>query len=575
MPVPLFNEDVQPQPLRKVRPIPGFDELAPDAAFGGGKQGNYQMPLEAGENIDRHKDDAYKAQAMLLHQKYVDEMINNTEGALSIHGDAALGYSSVQDPNSWMSKSQKLEEKYSEMATNPQVKSMLAVMMGATRNTLHETVSKHAGGEIDYLNITAGKGDIDAITRQAVLDPSHVDDYLGTDGKKHAGYATQIKAIALQHGKAVDAEKYVTQMHDLVLRSMITSAKTPQDLANAEKFQQGHSMPSLSEDKSVEKLQTLVVADKAAKDAFDKYGGDLIKAQKEFESLPEDQQKEANRYLLTLGKNKESMTNLTALDAARDAMDQITKWQKANPGQIATPQDVLGAGVFASLGGNDVKLKNALQTQMRHVMDPMYAGDSDKLADFLSDKEAMARMDKREFAEGILQHLNSQQQSVAKAAYESMHPKNGGVGSPTRDMAKADWMKAAIVGIMPQDERVKPFAKWPSKYKTLYANLDSNIKSEEAYHYSANKKLPELDEVKTMINNQLLNMYEQSSMMGFKHEDQFYANVKAGTVPMADFDKVKSAFTKFTPTTDQVFRAYQAIKNKDPKTLDQILNGEK
>ena len=70
MPEEQFIDQQVPEPLKKVRPIPSFEEYAPEAAFGGGKEGFAEASRKTfsdiGEMQKAHEKDANESRITQL-----------------------------------------------------------------------------------------------------------------------------------------------------------------------------------------------------------------------------------------------------------------------------------------------------------------------------------------------------------------------------------------------------------------------------------------------------------------------------------------------------------------------------
>lgn len=569
-----FINNQTPEPLRKVRPVPGFEEYAPEAAFGGGKealgQATAEAAVESGKLIEYHKKAADDAMAQSLHARFLDEvnelMYNPQKGYMLRHGKDAMGYNNQDDPNNPQSTIEKLQAKYLDQTNSKEQKALLERFTDDTITKAMQTMRYHSFQETQYQAVAANNQQVGSIVSMAVNDPAHIDDTIDDQGNKVPGYMSQIMASAYKGG--VKPDKVIESMNSQVATKMMIDGEP----ARALEYLKTHPTDPDTQKRltgELEKTKEDLVADTVASHYMQKTG-DPEEASKQIRAdsvLSKKEQDEAVKRVQFLGRQKESLIKQKTEQQFESASSQIQDYAKQHPGVPFDAEKVVGEGVWNSLGKDSSETKK-MQIALKALGDPSTTGDVTVLNDFLTlPKDTIMNMSKVDFAHDYLTKLNAPQMARAKSVYDSFHK---GDKSPAtlKVTVPVAMLKDTMTRIYPIDKKMA-FKNWPSEYRQTFNNLNSNIEQEMEYFESVHQKEPNAVEIQKMIDGQLKNEYQEKHFFGLTSKPRAVTNYKMGIV---DPKVIKSIGDKYPQLSEeQQFRFYQAYQNKDSKMAEAIL----
>lgn len=556
MPAPQFENTQTPEPLRKVRPIPGFEEYAPEEAFGGGKSGvaNARLAEESGAAISEHRSNADRAVAQQLHSGFLGEadkiLYDPTNGAMLKHGRDAMAFDDSADPKNPVSRLEELKTKYVGMAKNDNQKMAVETMVDDTMEKYTSTLRHHAFQETLLQDKQSAQQHMDMLVMTAAHDPAHIDNYKDEDGNMVGGYASQIKAAALA-GK-LDSTKALRDLYTKVAQEMIHD-NNPK---GAEEFLKSHPVGSNAVDKSLESAKDNKEAEVKANELLKAAGGDASKAASMVAEDDPNKSKILDR-ITKAEKQREVLEKQTATKAFEGASQKVQDYMKNNPGKPFNGRDVIG-GAYDLLGGNDAKLKASMQKAIDAMGNPDRTGDEKLYHSFMADTDGIKSMSRLDFDTKIAPHLVGEQLSNAKRAYDDMHPKSG---SKKDMLASADMrqrLKDALqAGGFYGSDKKKNDAKFTLLHDAVQRDIDVA---------RANGKEPTAKDVQEMVNDQVKKSYHRT----FRRNQAVFEK-------LGDVDKdFKSDIQKRKPniTDDEMVEAWDAYQSKDRDALRKILNGK-
>lgn len=575
---PQFTDTVQPEPLRKVRPVPGFEEYAPSAAFGGGKsalgEAASQTAVTSGELIDYHKRMADDAVAQDLHARFINDvnelMYNPNKGYMLRHGRDAAAYNDEADPNNPSQTFQNVQQKYLTMAKSKTQKELIQRMTDDTITKATQTLRYHSFQETEYQAVAANSSQVGAISQMAVNDPMHIDDTIDDEGKVVPGYKTQIMAASYKGG--IQPKKVLESLYAQVATKYMMDGQ-PQ---KAQEFLKTHPTDDATSKKlttEIEKTGEDIKAGNIAQQYMDKHPGDPTAAAedaKKNKDLSEKEQNEVVKKIQFLGRQKDSLLKQKTEQQFESVSQKIQEYAKQHPGTPFDAEKVVGEGVWNSLG-KDAAEQKKMQVALKALGDPSTTGDVTVLNDFLTlPKDQIANMSKVDFAHDYLTKLNAPQMARARSVYDSFHK---GEKSPAtlKVTVPVAMLKDTMTRIYPVDKKLK-FQNWPKDHQQTFNNLQANIEQEMEYYESVHGKEPNAVEIQKMIDTQLKYNYEQKTWFGLSSKTRPVANLKAGILDKNTMNAIEKNFPDLSE--EQQFLLYQAKANGDKELFNKIAGGK-
>ena len=307
MPEEQFIDQQVPEPLKKVRPIPSFEEYAPEAAFGGGKEGFAEASRKTfsdiGEMQKAHEKDANESRITQLLAQAQMGMDDILKPALKRAPQDALDVKEKE--TSPLNLIQKKFDEVIEQSSNDDQRKFLQGALSTLKAKANESLDEYAAEQSKVLAVQSENANNKASLVSAITSPKQYDFYrnLVKTGTKYG-----------DPNKALENFDYTFAM----------SRVNAGDLDTAEKILPGLSATNL---KTLAKTIDGDRATQLGQKLFDEHGDKALEKASEIEN-PE-QRKLATNEIKRQQAAKESQEKFSK----DQGLIRLTEYAASHPGQ--------------------------------------------------------------------------------------------------------------------------------------------------------------------------------------------------------------------------------------------------